>query len=97
MKNLDPKAERLIEAFPYDKVRKIMVVLDWTWYESPEPPTVYKMKSVVRDLFRSLREHDTVKVGTGGFYVSRWGDPESDNWDYLIEFIGARLSTEEIE
>ena len=90
-----PAVEEVIENFDFEKVHKVMKMLNWKWDEDnpgelPTIPTVEKMKEVVKDLFRSMEDQiaksgtwpDCTSTGTaGGFRATIDGDM------YTLEFV----------
>jgi hypothetical protein len=64
--------EDIMNDFDFDKVRKVMVVLNWHWSQVEQTPTVDEMKRTARRLLRDLCENDEIDfVSTGGFEASK--------------------------
>ncbi|MFQ5687459.1 MAG: hypothetical protein ACE5GV_12460 [Candidatus Scalindua sp.] len=69
---IDKHIRRIIKTFGFNKVRKAMWALDWTWHGSKEPPTKGEMISVVWQLARSFKKtKDCVTTSTGGFTLKK--------------------------
>lgn len=73
--------DELIANFDWDKVKKIMEKLDWTWWGSEETPTYEEMQKCVRDLYSSIKDrvekNEYAFAATGGFKLTF--NPEEDN------------------
>lgn len=84
--------EEMISEFDFEKVHKVMTLLDWTWVDSGKlPPTIERMKMTVRELFdqiyssvnRDKRDHSV--IATGGFQIT-YTECKSYNM-YELEFV----------
>lgn len=70
----DKLLEELLEEFDFDKVVRIMKLLDWTWYGEPNSPTIDAMKDCIKGLYESIKQNILKNVycysATGGFNLS---------------------------
>lgn len=73
--------DELIENFEWDKVRRIMEELDWTWWGNENSPTIEEMKECVRNLYSSIEnrieKNEYCFCATGGFKLTF--NPDEDN------------------
>lgn len=78
--DINKAIQNIIENFDYEKVRKVMVFLDWIWIDNPEPPTIGRMITSnsrylkeVYDKCNKAKENYIIK--TGGFaYKAYWDE-----------------------
>lgn len=76
----------LIDKFDFEKVHKVMVVLDWKWVNCDAVPDIKKMKEHVRSLFNDLYiKKNLMYVQCGGFKLSK--EKEDDIDIFILEFI----------
>lgn len=73
--------DELIENFEWEKVRRIMEELDWTWWGNENSPTIEEMKECVRNLYSSIEnrieKNEYCFCATGGFKLTF--NPDEDN------------------
>lgn len=91
-----PAVEEVIENFDFEKVHKIMEILDWRWAgdnpdELPTIPTVERMKEKVKDLFRCMEDQIAEECDEG---VDAWpkcistgGFRATIDDEYILEFV----------
>lgn len=67
--------EEVLKNFDFEKVRKVMVFLDWKWHGEGEPeiPSIYRMIERSRELLTNACKHKHGLAATGGF-VARHDD-----------------------
>jgi len=76
---LEKKADEIMLAFNFEKVREHMLKVNWVWNIQNETrtPTIYELKRTARTcLTRAIYEPTAdANVGTGGFtaYKLHWG------------------------
>lgn len=63
--------DEIIKHFDFEKVHKTMVTLNWTWQDSPEPPTIGELVLTAQELLTDLVEKNHTAIGTGGFMAYR--------------------------
>jgi hypothetical protein len=63
--------DELCDNFDWEKVRSVMLHLNWKWYRtgSAEVPTIKAVKETVKELFQSAWRKRNVLHGTGGFKI----------------------------
>lgn len=62
----------IIDEFDFERVRKVMIMLNWQWAQTADVPSVLEMKKTARNLLRRMcEESDLDFYGTGGFEVIR--------------------------
>ncbi len=93
---MNASLEDIINQFPFNKVHKVMTVLNWEWYEQGVPGVAALITEATR-LLRDLEGYplDATSLACGGFRVTRYLNEEQD-WVYTLEFVAVSLSTEEI-
>lgn len=73
--------DELIEDFEWDKVKRIMEELNWTWWGNDNPPTIEEMKEMVRGLYSSIENrvenNEYCFCSSGGFKLTF--NPDEDN------------------
>ncbi len=65
--------DALLEKFDFQKVHKVMTLLDWQW-SGQGVPSVENMKSTVSYLFSILDRENKSDASTGGFKLERHRD-----------------------
>lgn len=67
--------EEVLKNFDFEKVRKVMVLLDWKWHGDGEPeiPSIYRMIELSRNLLKKAGKRKHGLVATGGF-IARHDD-----------------------
>ncbi len=100
----DELIDRAIDAFDFEKVHKVMVMLQWKWVEENgmtlSVPDIPRMKAAAR---RSLRGAykcwknyggSQATAGSGGFEAS-YGAPEGDNSHaFYLRFVVQEVEVE---
>lgn len=81
--------ENILENFDFEKVRKTMKLLNWTWYDSDEIPTTYRLIESAREHLESaynlsLEHNKTCFSTSGGFKAISYVDEEG--W-YCLELM----------
>ena len=83
--------DKAVCQFDFPRVRSVMRLLEWTWGDSSEIPTVQEMEDTVDELFEhikdDLKEREESYCATGGFKVTANKDCSVD-----IEFIAEEAS-----
>jgi len=91
-----PAVEEVIENFDFEKVHKIMEILDWRWAgagsnELPAVPTVEKMKERVKNMFKCMEDQIAEECDEGADAwpksVSTGGFRATIDDEYILEFI----------
>jgi hypothetical protein len=65
--------ETILEEVEFDKIRSVMIYLNWTWGLNREQPSIDKLKNVAKKLLESVwdmpedNESSMCWTGTGGF------------------------------
>lgn len=83
--------EGILENFDFDRVRKVMELLDWKYLESDEIPTTYKLIRVARKKLEdaydgALKEEVDYYCSSGGFKA--FAEYNGQTVDFLqLEFI----------
>ena len=66
--------DELIEDFDWDKVKRIMEELNWTWWGNDNPPTIEEMQEMVRSLYSSIKNrvenNEYCFCSSGGFNLT---------------------------
>lgn len=67
--NYDKQIKRIMEEFDFDKVRKVMCALSWTWRDEENPPVEAQLRKSAKSLLQSVADlHEYgYSTGTGGF------------------------------
>lgn len=85
--NNERKIDDLMENFDFEKVKKVMDFLDWTWYGESKPPSIEALKRNARDMLERAVEEKTC-ISSAGFKAVYENDPENPNDPYIgLEFI----------
>lgn len=63
--------EHILDNFDFERVHKVMTVLNWTWYFTEGVPEISDLRKEARRLLKDVakRKEDRVCTGTGGFEV----------------------------
>ena len=69
MKTLEEHVDAVMDWFDFEKVHRVMTMLDWKWAEIGAVPEIPDLRKQVRGLMRSLWNSDNQSIGTGGFVV----------------------------
>ena len=90
MKKWQKKAIReIMEEFDFEKVHKVMLILNWWWADTGKPPTVGELRERAEELLTHTAE---VITGQYGFYSTIGGlEVYSNSVDKIIKlsFIAA--------
>lgn len=78
--------DALIRRFNFEKCRKAMAAVKWTWHGMPEPPSVEQMMYSVREKWDHMKDRpDVTYVYSGGL---RLGRESRDGRKFLtLEFV----------
>lgn len=88
--------ENILENFDFEKVRKVMEFLNWTWATTPEPnsvPTTYQLikssKERLENAYKcALKEKENYYSSSGGFEAFAEYNDKTKKVDYLeLKFI----------
>ncbi len=80
MNELKGAMKNAVDNFNWGDVYMFMNLVGWTWFSSPAPPTVAKLKEAAWELFDHFGPDDTA-IESGGLRVSK------SNGGIEIEFI----------
>ena len=87
----------VMEDFDFEKVHKVMVLLDWKWYignDEQAVPSVYRMmkeaERLLRDCAQYYGDREFHACGTGGFMASL------DNGTLALQFVLTESTSEDI-
>jgi hypothetical protein len=64
----------IIDSFNFEKVRKTMELLHWTWLGSDKSPTIDELKMTARMLLYNVCDDNCDSSSTGGFKATRYDD-----------------------
>jgi hypothetical protein len=83
--NHEEQIDYIIDNFNFEKVRCVMLSLDWQWActegNGYAVPSIARLKAMARHLLRSsIKETD---VGSGGFQVKYYA-PENGGDDFFV-------------
>lgn len=71
----------LLDYFDFEKVRKVMELLDWQWARINRVPEAFEIRQSARKLIKQAIE-DRSSMATGGLWVDY---SEEDNGDIFID------------
>jgi len=72
------KIKNIMDNFDFLKVHKVMTHLNWTWFGSPEVPTIKKLKELALRLLTEVSEANSASfIETGGFRAVKMENAES--------------------
>ena len=95
MKTLEQHIEEVMDWFDFEKVHRVMTMLDWKWANTGGVPEIPDLRKRVRDLMRSLWNSEDVCHGTGGFMVRLYRE---ENWTrFSVAFQVADWNSEDAE
>ncbi len=77
MKTLEEHVDEMMECFDFEKVHRVMTMLDWKWTMIGAVPGIPDLRKQVRELMRRLWNSDNQSVATGGFVVRLYRE---ENW-----------------
>jgi len=63
--------EDILDEFDFNEVQKAMALLEWTWGNPSEYPSIGELRKTARGLLKWLIPHETAANGTGGFYAEK--------------------------
>lgn len=69
MKTLEQHVDEVMDWFDFEKVHKVMTILDWKWANVDGVPSVADLRKQVRHMMRSLWDSNNQYTCTGGFMV----------------------------
>ena len=82
--------EELIADFDWDKVKRIMEELNWTWHYSGGVPTYEEMHKMVRGLYSSIKnrvdKNEYAFAASGGFKLT-FNPDEGDELSLVFEAV----------
>jgi hypothetical protein len=76
-KRLKAEKRYILEHFDFEKVRKVMHVLDWKYFDTDVPPSVERLKKSASEVMDLLIDPTTNydSVGSGGFRARLRSEP----------------------
>lgn len=86
----------IILNFDFEKCRKAMIALNWTWLYDEHSPTIENMKECARELLTDAMEavkkkerppNKMYSVSTGGFKAIAWANRYGHVSNIKLEFI----------
>lgn len=85
--------EDILDEFDFEKVKKVMDALEWTYFDSPDSKiTISELRKMARHLLTIAYNEEPVEymfTASGGFQVGRWMFP-GDTKKYLtLKFVVA--------
>lgn len=91
--NVHEEIEDILDHFDFEKVKKVMDALEWTYYDSADSTvSIAELRKTARRLLHNAyngKDSDHWSCGTGGFEVERWMYP-GDTKKYLyLKFVVA--------
>jgi len=75
--NKEEHIKSIIEKFDFEKVNKIMTILDWRWVNNNMElsiPTSYELKEESIRILNDVYDSDMYSVSTGGLKASKFED-----------------------
>lgn len=72
--NKEKHIQYIIENFNFEKVHKVMELLNWTWLMSNDVPTIDELKKSATRLLNDICKEDFDTSSTGGFKVTKYDD-----------------------
>ena len=70
---MDKDVEQVLDNFNFEKVKKVMIALDWKWYinlkEGCQVPSMYQLIKQAERLLYDIKKRDCIFLATGGFEV----------------------------
>lgn len=85
--------ENILENFDFEKVKKVMDFLGWTYYDSEETPSTYRLiksaKRLLEDTYeRALNNKTLYSTSCGGFKVmAHYCEEKEEIFSLSLEFI----------
>lgn len=88
--------EDLLDEFDFEKVKKVMDCLEWTYFDSPDSEvSIGELRRMARYLLEEVykaEDDEHLYAGCGGFHAERWMYP-GDTQKYLeLKFVVAEGS-----
>ena len=75
---MKPKINAILRDFDFEKVHRVMMLLNWQWSQG-RVPTVAEIRKVATMLLRDLvRNKNITGTGTGGFWADRRYDEDGE-------------------
>lgn len=78
--NFDKQIHFILTNFDFERVHRVMSLLQWKWAGSDTTPSVKTLQQTARDLLRQVAESpytSPVSVSCGGFRAVRYREPLS--------------------
>jgi hypothetical protein len=71
MKPLEDQIDDILDMFDFERVKKAMDALNWTWSRCDGVPEIYDLRKCARTLLRDVSklDPDRASVATGGFWA----------------------------
>jgi hypothetical protein len=89
--NHEEQIDYIIDNFNFEKVRCVMLSLDWQWSctegNGHAVPSITRLKAMARHLLRSSIK-DT-EVASGGFYATYYPPENGDDDYFVLKFVPA--------
>ena len=64
---MEKQINYILENFNFEKVKQVMGCLKWTYYDSPNIPSIYTLVKLAENLLSKASEKEDIVVGSGGF------------------------------
>lgn len=59
--------DEILDEFDFEKVHRVMVALDWQWYDTEGPPSVAHLRRTARNLLKRVVDGKDLRyISTGG-------------------------------
>jgi hypothetical protein len=78
--------ETILENFKFELVYAYMKMVGWTYFDSPETPTIKRMEKTARELLTKCKKKNGSSVRSGGFEASCTND-ECSGLTLILSFI----------
>lgn len=92
MTELDKRIEEILNEFDFRSVRRVMVLLNWTWASVDGIPTEKDLRNRARYLLQEVSKSKYQRNATGGFVAERDDDDGALSLyfyvDYVEEYLG---------
>lgn len=73
-----------MDNFDFEKVHRVMKLLNWKWALDNDTPSIPQLRKHVRDQMSRIYGTNIFRIESGGFVTTyRFGTDQDGEWDYF--------------
>lgn len=97
----------ILDNFNFERVKKVMDILDWEWYDAEEGvPSIIELRTCARRLLKEvlskgIKTKKDTQISTGGFRASYYKEEDLLELEFIVEnvdndiLLGERIENKE--